>query len=154
MGIFYRSPNLSIAQQDWRIKKQFPQFFGQKVNPQEKIWIGELRPTEESVYYNIKIVYKIGHYPKVTVLKPKLLLAREKKKLPHVYSGNKLCLFSPENEEWTPKRLIADTIIPWTILWLFYYESWLYTGKWEGGGRHPNIKQKSKKKKRNGRIKI
>lgn len=32
---------------------------------------------------------------------------------------------------------IANTILPWTSLWLYYYEIWLGTGKWEGGGDHP-----------------
>jgi hypothetical protein len=32
---------------------------------------------------------------------------------------------------------IADTIVPWLILWLFYYEIWHVTGEWKGGGVHP-----------------
>lgn len=34
---------------------------------------------------------------------------------------------------------IANTIIPWTIEWLYYYELWLATGEWLGGGDHPEI---------------
>jgi hypothetical protein len=30
--------------------------------------------------------------------------------------------------------MIATTIIPWLALWLYYYEVWLATGHWEGGG--------------------
>lgn len=30
--------------------------------------------------------------------------------------------------------LIANTIVPWTSEWLFYYEIWLATGQWHGGG--------------------
>ena len=153
-SFFYRSCKLSIAEQDRKINSLFHQFSGKKINPQKKIWVGDIQPTKNSAYYKIKIVYEVDQYPTITVLKPKLVLAKGKDKLPHVYSGNKLCLFSPEKNEWTPNKFIADTIIPWTSLWLFYYESWLYTGKWEGGGRHPNIKQKPKKKKKNGRIKI
>lgn len=33
--------------------------------------------------------------------------------------------------------LIADTYIPWAIEWLYYYEIWLVTGEWCGGGIHP-----------------
>ena len=33
---------------------------------------------------------------------------------------------------------IADTIIPWTSEWLFFYELWLATGgEWLGEGEHP-----------------
>jgi hypothetical protein len=32
--------------------------------------------------------------------------------------------------------LIATTLIPWTALWLYYYELWLDTGKWLGPSSH------------------
>ena len=32
------------------------------------------------------------------------------------------------------KDLISDTIIPWVADWLLYYELWLATGEWLGGG--------------------
>ena len=34
-------------------------------------------------------------------------------------------------------KLIANTIIPWTVEWLYYYELWQATGEWLGGGEHP-----------------
>ena len=154
MGAFYKSRNLSIAEQDKRINTLFPNFSRKKINSQKKEWTGYIQPTTKSKCYKIKIEYKFNQQPRITVLEPELVLARGKNELPHVYSGNKLCLFSPENNEWTHRKFIADTIIPWTSLWLFYYEGWLYTGKWEGGGKHPNTKQKTKKKKKNERIKI
>jgi hypothetical protein len=34
--------------------------------------------------------------------------------------------------------LLADTILPWTSHWLFYYELWLITRHWMGTGHdHP-----------------
>jgi hypothetical protein len=33
--------------------------------------------------------------------------------------------------------LLATTTVPWALLWLFYFESWLVTGAWDGGGIHP-----------------
>ena len=29
---------------------------------------------------------------------------------------------------------LSETIIPWAIEWLKYYELWRITGKWLGGG--------------------
>ncbi|MGH8092034.1 MAG: hypothetical protein ACREIF_00990 [Chthoniobacterales bacterium] len=29
---------------------------------------------------------------------------------------------------------LADTIVPWTSRWLYFYEIWLATGEWMGGG--------------------
>ena len=152
MGDFYNSGSLSIIEQDRKIKEQFSQFV-RKGNYKEGIWIGDLKPTKYSQAYKIKIVYKIKESPKVTVVKPKLLLAKGKHQLPHVYTGNELCLFLPKKREWNSNKFIAYTIIPWTSLWLSYYEDWLYTGEWKGGGEHPNRKQKSKSKQSK-RIKI
>ena len=114
MSAFYKSRSLSIAEQEIKIKSFFPEFSGKKINSQKKVWIGYIQPTRRSKCYQIKIEYKVGQQPRITVLKPELVLARGANILPHVYSGNKLCLFSPENGEWTPEKFIADTIIPWT----------------------------------------
>jgi hypothetical protein len=27
--------------------------------------------------------------------------------------------------------------VPWAYLWLFYFEHWLATDEWQGGGKHP-----------------
>jgi hypothetical protein len=27
--------------------------------------------------------------------------------------------------------------VPWLLLWLSFYELWLITGEWHGGGVHP-----------------
>jgi transposase InsO family protein len=32
---------------------------------------------------------------------------------------------------------LDQTIVPWTSLWLFYFEDWLSEGEWRGGGEHP-----------------
>jgi hypothetical protein len=55
-----------------------------------------------------------------------------------MYSQKYLCLHFPKNKEWTPRMPIAKTIVPWISDWLFYYESWLVTGEWLGGGIEHN----------------
>ena len=68
--------------------------------------------------------------------------ATEEWPLPHVYFDNDniyaspLCLFDPVAKEWDHSKSIALTTIPWAAEWLFFYEIWLATGKWKGGGRH------------------
>jgi len=32
---------------------------------------------------------------------------------------------------------LAETTVPWAARYLYFYEGWLLTGKWSGGGRHP-----------------
>jgi hypothetical protein len=33
---------------------------------------------------------------------------------------------------------LDHTIVPWTALWLFYFEEWLISNDWKGGGVHPS----------------
>ena len=63
--------------------------------------------------------------------------------VPHCYKRHyknkeneyvKICLYYPKYKEWTKEMYISDTIIPWAIEWLYYYEHWRLTGKWLGGG--------------------
>jgi hypothetical protein len=56
--------------------------------------------------------------PDVYVVDPQLQLHRNHARLPHVYPGNSLCLYS--FDEWHPGLYIANTIVPWVSLWLFF----------------------------------
>jgi hypothetical protein len=29
--------------------------------------------------------------------------------------------------------------LPWAAIWLFYFEEWLASGEWKGGGEHPHL---------------
>ncbi len=52
--------------------------------------------------------------------------------IPHVFSDGSLCLHIPG--QWQSDMTIAEYIVPWIAEWLFYYEVWLATGEWLGGG--------------------
>lgn len=56
-----------------------------------------------------------------------------------------LCLYHPKYREFNGTDFLCDTIIPWTSLWLYYYEVWHLTDEWLGGGEHP-VKLKPKNK--------
>jgi hypothetical protein len=105
-------------------------------------WVCKVRPSVLGREYTIKIIYKQGDKPRVRVINPKLLELAGNQNLPHVYPKNELCLFMPATGEWNDRSYIAETIVPWTILWLFYFEHWLITGDWQGGGRHPQKRYK------------
>jgi hypothetical protein len=85
------------------------------------------------------------------VMKPDLLDLAEGRSLPHVYrndgSGTRLCLWLPRKNEWVPQMALIETYISWTSEWLNYFEEWLLTGVWSGGGEHPTPKQKRWAKK-------
>lgn len=96
-----------------------------------------LKPTDASITYKVKLVAQQGHkIVDVFVNEPRIGLYENDKKVPHLYSNGSLCLYYPEYQEWNFSDSWAETLIPWTSLWLFYYEIWKNTGNWLGGGIH------------------
>lgn len=102
-----------------------------------RLWL-TLQPTEHSKKYKIEIIFK-GTDCSIWLLNN--IEKFDAIDFPHYYKKEKnrvqLCLLHPEKFEWGMIDWIQETIIPWTIEWLFYYELWLCTGKWYGGGEHP-----------------
>lgn len=101
-------------------------------------WSFDLQPTPFSASYRIIIEYwhAFALPPRVWPRSPKIKL-RGKDSPPHYNFDGTLCLFCPDGPhggEWTHDKAIAHTIVPWTSKWLFFYEAWLMTGEWLGGG--------------------
>lgn len=84
------------------------------------------------------------------VVAPDLAALAEGRALPHVYEQRppKLCLYLPRTGEWHEGKRIVDTIVPWSILWLFCFEDWLFSGEWAGGGQHPKVEDHGEKNPR------
>jgi hypothetical protein len=98
-------------------------------------WSGTVQPTEASATYSMTLSYRGGNRaPEVRVVSPEIHVP-EGQTLPHVYSGERLCLCYPG--EWNAGKMIARTIIPWASEWLLHYEIWTFTGRWHGGGHEP-----------------
>jgi hypothetical protein len=123
---------LNISQQAFAIRSLLPGATVTLRRGTRLTMTADLQPTPMSRHYNIKIDYQLGASPDVRVVTPKLQLHREAEELPHTFPGEKLCLHLPG--EWSPNMYIARTTVPWTSEWLLYYELWLITGNWEGGG--------------------
>lgn len=115
----------------------WPQLLRQRWTPAEVAWKGYIQPLEICDKYEILVSYKLNEHPDVHVLSPKLESHTNGDPIPHVYPGNRLCLYLPGVGEWHPSKLLSHTIIPWTSLWLYYYEVWQATGIWKGGGVVP-----------------
>jgi hypothetical protein len=126
----------SIMEQVNSIKYKFPDF---KIvhDPSHLKITANIRPTSRSVEYKVEIRYKLKQYPKIWVLNPVLKKNASDEDIPHMYEQERLCLFQPKYGEFRFGDYISDTIVPWVSLWLFHYENWHMTGKWEGGGEHP-----------------
>lgn len=94
-----------------------------------------IQPSPASQTYTVRVQYRHGHCPRVTVIAPQLALHPTAQAPPHVYPGEELCLYYPG--QWRHDMLLATTILPWTAEWLMHYELWLITGRWTGGGHTP-----------------
>lgn len=101
-------------------------------------WDFDVRPSPLSRVYRLRIRQRKHCSPDVYVLSPNLDDMANGRWLPHVYSQKpvRLCLHFPKCDEWTFDKSIAETIVPWAYLWLFYFEHWLATDEWQGGGKH------------------
>ena len=98
---------------------------------------GKVQPTALSPEYSIRIQYTLKRRPIVKVLSPKLKLHPDKDELPHIFSqNNSLCLHFNDFDYYND--YLSNTIIVWITWWLYFYEIWLATGEWQGGGRHPD----------------
>lgn len=112
-------------------------------------WSLKIQPTPLSNVYGIRIDYIYGDFPRIYVIDPYPLdRYYGKQSLPHVYSTKeqRICLYFPGIGEWRKDKLIAKTIVPWASEWLLYYELWLSTGIWMGGGIHSDNDHKHEKK--------
>lgn len=101
-------------------------------------WHFKAQPTPMSRNYTIRLEYTADSSPDVYVEDPDITYLADGHDLPHVYHNPlRLCLYMPSTGQWQRTKRIDQTIVPWTYVWLFYFEDWLTFGEWNGGGKHP-----------------
>lgn len=93
---------------------------------------GTLRPLPACREYQFRLEYRVPKKPKVWIEDPPLVRRSPDEPIPHTYGDDRPCLFYPS--EFRSDQLLARTIIPWLMEWLVFYEAWLATGVWLGGG--------------------
>lgn len=132
---FGRARPLTLAKQAYRMSLACPWFkLCDKRRQAEVTWVGDIRPSALSSSYTVRIRARLGREPEVRVASPRLRIRAGARSLPHVYGDGSLCLHTLG--EWQPSQFIADLIVPWISSWLYFYEIWLATGSWLGGGTH------------------
>jgi hypothetical protein len=142
----------AIDAQIQAMSELWPEFAVKERTSTGAMWIGVLAPDKRE--HTVRIRYRVPFVlenislrdaqPMVQVLDPILEWHPdyEEGPIPHVYHSDRtpllpyLCLFSPSGKEWSTCDLIAETTVCWTAEWLYFYEAWLVTRKWQGGGRH------------------
>lgn len=125
----------NLALQVLRIRSRFPAFRCVRSTRTQRVVVGPIQPSPINDRYEVEVRFGLGIIPEVHVLNPVPVPRPGATKLPHVYAGNALCLYTFENGDYSYTHdYVADTIIPWTAEWLAHYEIWYATGVWHGGG--------------------
>src|SRR6185437_5841516 len=127
---------LSVAEQLARVRMTWPSLKAWR-DGNTLVIAGDVQPTPLSDTYRVRVVYGGTSVPKAFVESPPLRPRDDGTPIPHMYPGPRPCLYLPGGGEWTNRKFVATTIIPWLMLWLAYYELWHATGVWQGGGVHP-----------------
>jgi len=130
------SRRLSLEQQLIRLRQRWGGEWRIERVPGGILATGRVRPEPACRSYKVRIRYS-GKYPIVRVVDPLLRKMPEGKRVPHTYADGSLCLYHPDYGDWSTDKAIADTIVPWVSEWLYFYEFWLATNVWLGGGVHP-----------------
>ena len=138
MNNIFQSKSLNVGQQILKLVKYWNS--GEVIFQSHKTfeWCCKVKPTSLSREYEMTIIYKLNYRPQVYIRKDDLWKVKDGK-IPHIYKCEEnrveICLYF--GNEFKTSMYISDTIVPWAIEWLFYYEIWLITGTWLGGGIHP-----------------
>jgi len=128
-----RRRQLTVSDQCKDMRQKYTEFVPHR-SEAGMVWTGPIKPAPLSRIYVIDIVYRRRDYPQVWVRQPLLCVRIEDYKVVHIFSEGCLCLHA--EDQWTPSMPISATIVPWAAEWLLYYELWLATGKWYGGGEY------------------
>ena len=137
---FPKQKKITLSLQRINLNKQFNNLI---IKNNSKLWIDydmKLSPTENSKGYHAKLIYKSLNKNPYLLIDLIDLNNSDNNKIPHNYGIEKinnknylkLCLW--HRDEWNGTKFLSKTIVCWGIEWLMFYELWLITGKWLGGG--------------------
>ena len=109
-------------------------------------WCYVANPLAVGRDYDVRIEFEQGGTPQIYVDRPDLHALAGGRRIPHLYQQRpvRLCLYLPRAHEWQSWMRLDQTVIPWTVLWLFYFEEWLISDHWKGGGMHPETDEDHK----------
>ena len=134
---YFNTPPVPLMKQRLALLTQYPGSFC-TTSRNVLRWNGKAKPNPLSKEYSIHIVFKLLMRPSVKIKDPDNIFPGCKHP-PHVFHVDEekgeaeICLYLGAYE-FNSKMYLASTIVPWAIEWLYFYEIWLATGSWEGGG--------------------
>ncbi len=137
----------SLAQRHAELKAlRWPESTLEFVQGRELRFGFKVAPTPMARVYQCLLKVYPSNFPELLVMDPDPKELAAGRTLPHIYphkgQGTKLCLWLPRAHEWVPQMRFSETYLPWAAEWLDYFEEWLVTDVWAGGGEHPEPKSR------------
>ena len=132
---------ITVYKQKTALKAAYPEGVCFISQGKKLVWYGKLRPSAASCEYVVVVTWTPDCPPMVWVIGDNLEKLDDPN-FPHAYYIDQeqkmvqICLY--RYQEFNQYTFLDSTIIPWAKEWLFYYEMWLTTGEWLGGGEHPD----------------
>ena len=138
----YQTPRPLSAAQHFQILSSAPLSSGYRhLGRGQLTWCWQASPSPLGRLYDLRVEFTEGRCPKVFVDGPNLVQLADGRRPPHIYdattSSTQLCLYLPGSGEWHSGLHLAKTVVPWASVWLYFFEEWLASGEWKGGGKHP-----------------
>lgn len=135
-----RIRKLTPAAQYFGLKSRYPEGNGELLDHGRRLkWIQVIQPHSLCSRYTVEVRFEQDRSPIVLVLSPDIQLLAGDRDLPHTYKPVEgkpsLCLWW--QRDWNLGMAISDTFLPWAAEWFWFFEHWLVTGEWLGGGSHP-----------------
>lgn len=130
---------LTLIQHKIALARSYPESFCE-LKRNVLTWRATIRPTALSEEYRVILSFNEHQAPKIFV-QGQALKGLAKSNFPHKYEIDevhkrvRVCLYLPSELDYG--QPFSETLVPWTAEWLFYYEIWLATEDWRGGGHHP-----------------
>lgn len=140
VGMMKRTKTRSLGAQIDRMRGRWPGFDHRTTADGLSIWRGTVQPYQASYDIGVLWVPTSDLKPWVFLIAPELKprTGCTYEEIPHLLFDDDnpklsgLCLFDPDEGEWSNRNLIADTTIPWAVEWLQHYEFWHFDGTWRG----------------------
>ena len=138
---------MSLAQRHAELKAlKWPESNLYLIAGRDLRYVFSIAPNVLSRVYRCMLRLRVSGSPEAFVLEPNLEELAPGRQLPHVYPhdgrGTKLCLWLPRAAEWSSQLTMQESYLSWTAEWLDYFEEWLVTDEWAGGGEHPDSRRK------------
>jgi hypothetical protein len=142
-------PSLTLAQQYLFLRASRVGHGTGSLNTKGLVFEYTDQPTLLSREYLLRIEYERGDVPHVLVKDPDIAVLAGGRDIPHVYKNPlRPCLYLPASGEWDGTMRIDLTFVPWALVWLYYFEEWLASDNWKGGGVHPGELPSSQQNRR------